>query len=251
MTSFINSTGVTTVPASDVGTSDISPEIGITGTPVIDPQTSTLYVVAKTKEPQSSGPAYILRLHAINLLTGADQIGGVAITATVSGSGIGSSGGEVVFDPLAANQRAGLSLLRGTNGKSYVLIAFASHGNDGTYHGWLFAYDESNLSQTAALNVTPNGFYGGIWQSGAPPSIDANGNIYAAVATAPLTAALPMTMAIRCSGSISAQAPKHLPFKIPSLLTPTPSSARPMKASVRRVRCSCPTKRPGRFRTWR
>jgi len=121
--SFIDpSAGITTVPSDDVLTTDIVPEIGITGTPVIDPSTSTLYVVAKTKENGS----YVQRLHALDITTGAEKFRGpVVIQASVAGSGDGSSGGTVLFDPLRENQRAALLLASGV-----VYIAFGSHGDN-------------------------------------------------------------------------------------------------------------------------
>src|SRR5206468_12954538 len=111
--SFIDpAAGVTTVPSGDTGECcDIAPEIGITGTPVIDPGTRTLYVVAKTKEGPTS---YFHRLHALDLATGAEKLGGpVVIQASVAGTGIGSQNGSVPLDALHENQRTGLLLYNG------------------------------------------------------------------------------------------------------------------------------------------
>src|SRR5581483_10357837 len=97
--SFLNSAaGVTAVPASVLGQQqDIVPQIGITGTPVIDPATATHYVVAKTKE----NGAYVQRMHALDLATGAEKFGApVAILAKVSGNGDGTQSGQVPFDAL-------------------------------------------------------------------------------------------------------------------------------------------------------
>ncbi len=136
---FINPLdGVTTVPAcaaalfpspcNDVDSDDLVPEVGITGTPVIDPTTNALYVVAVTKEPPATTPTYHLRLHALDLATHVEKFGGpVDIQASVPGTGDGSLDGMVPFVPLIANQRAGLQLSNG-----YVYIAFASHGDQGT-----------------------------------------------------------------------------------------------------------------------
>ena len=117
-TSFLGA-GVTTVPSSDTGECcDIAPEIGITGTPVIDAVTGTLYVVAKTKE----GTAYRQRLHALDLATGAEKFGGpVLIQASVPGNGQGASAGVVPFDALHENQRPALLLSNGV-----IYIAFGA-----------------------------------------------------------------------------------------------------------------------------
>ncbi len=175
---FLNpNAGVTTVPSADVGTTDITPAIGITGTPVIDPSTGILYVSAETKEVAGSAPAYIHRLHALDILTGNEKPGSPAlIKASISGTGDGANGGTLTFDGLTANQRPAL-LLTGGN----VIVAFASHADTDPYHGWIFAYayNGAALPQAAVFNTTPNASQGSVWQSGAPPSVDASGNIFA------------------------------------------------------------------------
>jgi hypothetical protein len=168
---------------NDVGSDDITPEIGITGTPTIDPATNTLYVVAATKEPPAANPTYFLRLHALDIATGTEKSGGpVVIQASVPGTGTGSTPvagvPTVSFVPLIQNQRCGLQLAGG-----YLYIAFASHGDQGAYHGWVLAYATAALGQNSVpltFNATPNGSQAGIWQSGAPPSVDASGNIFVA-----------------------------------------------------------------------
>jgi hypothetical protein len=159
------SSGATTVPGSDPGgQGDIGPEIGITGSPAIDPSTNTLYVVGKTKE---SG-AYFHRLHALNILTGAEQAHSpITINATVTGTGNGSSGGKLTFSQLWENQRPALNFFNG-----HVYIGFGSHGDNGPWHGWIFAYDSTTLTQTAVLCLSPNGFGDAVWQSGAGMPID-------------------------------------------------------------------------------
>ena len=175
--SFINPTaGVTTVPAADTGECcDIAPEIGITGTPVIDPDTGTLYVVAKTKEASGGNTHYVQRLHALDITTGAEKFGGpVVIQASGPGTGDGNDGnGHVLFDPLRENQHAGLLLNNGV-----VYIGFASHGDYGPYHGWVLGYDATTLQQVMAYNDTPNGSAGGIWQGSGGLAADSAGNIY-------------------------------------------------------------------------
>jgi hypothetical protein len=162
--------GATTVPQADVG-STIYPEIGITSTPVIDPATNTIYVVAETKENGN----YLFRLHALDISTGAEKFGGpTLITASVPGTGGGTNGaGHVPFAPKTHIQRAALTL---TNGM--VIIAWASQGDNGIWHGWVIAYSASTLKQLWAHNVTPNGVSGGIWMAGGGLAVDANGAIY-------------------------------------------------------------------------
>lgn len=153
------------------GYSDITPEIGILGTPVIDPSTGTLYVVAGTFE---SGTVYY-RLHALDTTTGAEKFGApVVIQAAVPGNGSDSVNGQVGFNAAAHLQRPALLLLNGV-----VYAAFGSHGDQGIWHGWIIAYSAANVQlQTAVFNSTPNGFGGSFWDSGRGLSADAQGYIY-------------------------------------------------------------------------
>lgn len=150
--------GASTEPSTDVSTQDISPEIGITATPVIDPSSGTMYVVGETVE--NGYP--VLRLHALGVTTGAEKFGGpIVIQASVAGTGNGSSGGVLNFDPKWSNSRAGLLLQNGV-----VYIAFASHGDNGPWHGWVLGYNATTLRQTGAYCTTPSGIGGGIWMAG-------------------------------------------------------------------------------------
>jgi len=164
--------GMTTVPCADTGEcGDIPNEIGITSTPVIDPGTGTLYVVAKTKE---GGSTYVQRLHALDIATGAEKFGGpVVVQASVPGTGAGSVGNTLAFDPLRANQRPALLLSGGV-----VYLAFGSHGDHAPWHGWVIGYNATTLQRTMAWCVSPNGYGGGIWQSGSGPASDASGGIF-------------------------------------------------------------------------
>ncbi len=154
-------------PSDDHGCSQISPQIGITNTPVIDRLRGphgTIYFVAMTKD--SSGK-YHQRLHALDLTTGAEQFGGPAeITASYPGSGDNSQNGQVIFDPAKYAERVGLLAYGGK-----IYLAFTSHCDSRPYTGWLMAYDALTLAQTSVLNVTPNGNEGAIWMAGAgwPP----------------------------------------------------------------------------------
>lgn len=147
----------TTVPSTTVGY-DIQPQIGITSTPVIDPSTGTLYVVSASIENGSA----VQRLHALDVTTGLEKFGGpIVITASVPGTGNGSVNGTLTFDPLWENQRAGLLLLNGI-----IWIGFASHGDNGPWHGWIIGYNAATLQQTGAFCVSRNGTGGGVWMSG-------------------------------------------------------------------------------------
>jgi hypothetical protein len=154
--------------------SQVVPEIGITSTPVIDRSRGTdgvIYVVAMSKN--ASG-AYVQRLHALDVASGAELFGGPKIIqASFPGSGAGSSGGSVVFDPKQYDERAALLLLNGQ-----IITAWSSHCDIDPYTGWIMAFDAGTLAQSAVLNVTPNGSRGGVWMAGAGPAADALGNFY-------------------------------------------------------------------------
>ena len=175
--SFIDpSNGVTTVPSAETGEPfDLRPEIGITGTPVIDTASGTLYVVAKTKEVTGGVTDYVQRLHALNITNGNEVFGSpVVLQASVPGTGDGSQTGVLAFDPLHENQRPGLLLTGGV-----VHVGFASHGDNPPWHGWLLGYDSTNVQrQVMVFNTTANGSSGGIWQSGGGLAADPAGNIY-------------------------------------------------------------------------
>ena len=167
----------TSVPASAGNrTTDIIPEIGITSTPVIDPITGTLFVIAKTQEVSGSITNFVYRLHALDITTGAERPGSpVVIQGQVPGTGNPNSGGSVSFSPLYSLQRPGLVLANNA-----VYVAFGSWGDVSGWHGWVFGYDESSLSQTAAFSTTPNGSEGegGIWMHGNGLAADQNGNLF-------------------------------------------------------------------------
>jgi len=168
---FTNGTSIVTVPASDVGCDQIAPEIGITSTPVIDPASGTIYVVAMRKIVGAT-TTYDQQLHALDITTGAERQGSpVTIRATFPGTGEG--GTTETFVPKNYKQRPGLLLLNGV-----VYTAWSSHCDIGTYHGWLIGYDENTLQQVSVYNNTPNGNEGSFWGGGAAPAADTSGNIF-------------------------------------------------------------------------
>jgi hypothetical protein len=154
--------------------SQVVPEIGVTSTPVIDRSlgpNGTIYVVAMSKNGSGT---YLQRLHALDVTSGAELFGGPRnVQATFPGTGAGSSGGTVIFDPMQYEERAALLLLNGM-----IITAWSSHCDINPYTGWIMSYDASTLAQTSVLNVTPNGTRGAFWMAGAGPAADSAGNIY-------------------------------------------------------------------------
>ena len=168
---------------------DIYPEVGVTGTPVIDPATDTIYLVAQSEVGGAGGGGcsgysgtFYHRLHALSLATGSEAFNApVTIAASVPGIGDGSSGGTLSFNSQLHHNRSGLALSNGV-----VYVAFSAHEDATPYHGWLMGYSASDVQQqTAVFNTTPNGVGGvnggadgGIWGGGGAPAVDANGDIY-------------------------------------------------------------------------
>ena len=153
------------------GCGQVSPEIGITATPVIDRARNAIYVVAMSKN--SSG-TYFQRLHALNLSTGAELFSGPQdITATFPGTGDNSSGGNVVFDPKQYKERPGLLQINGT-----IYTTWSSHCDIRPYTSWVMAFSADTLAQTSVLNLVPNGSEGGIWMAGTAPAADSSGNLF-------------------------------------------------------------------------
>jgi len=171
--SFLDATaGITPIPSTDLDT-PVKPEVGITGTPVVDGSNGTIYVVAGTKE----NGAHVHRLHALDITTGAEKFGGpIVIQGTVPGTGEGSVSGQIAFQSQIQLQRSALLLSKGV-----VYIAWASHNDLGPYHGWVMSYDAATMQQKSIWNTTPNGNKGGIWQAGCGLSADSSGNIYVVV----------------------------------------------------------------------
>jgi hypothetical protein len=163
--------GATAITASGQCPAAVSPTMGITSTPVIDTSTNTMYVVAFSQE----GSQLVNRLHAIDITTGNEKsLGPVVIDATVSGTGDGSSNGQLTFSKLSQFIRPALLLSSGT---IYVGSAALCESIN-PFHGWILAYNASTFAQKAAIVTTPNGGDGGFWMSGAGLAADATGNVY-------------------------------------------------------------------------
>jgi hypothetical protein len=173
-TNFTNApAGITTVPCADVDGCYIGPNIGITATPVIDPANRAIWVMARTKE----NGAYVHKLHALDLVSGAEKFGGpIVVTASIQGAGLGSQNGIVPFGNMREHNRPALMLLNGV-----VYAAFASLADQNPYHGWILGYapnpGSNTISRVAVYNTSPNGGQGGIWSVGALAA-DQSGNIF-------------------------------------------------------------------------
>ena len=175
--SFVNpSNAIATLSERDARCFFITPQVGITSTPVVDLKSGTIYVLARTKEGKGilRSDDFKQRLHALAVTTGAEKFGGpIEIKASVAGKGSGQSGGRVDFDPLDENPRAALLLANDS-----VYLSWGSSCDVGPYHGWLMAYDAHTLAQKAVFNTSPDASDSAIWQGDAGPAADTDGNIF-------------------------------------------------------------------------
>lgn len=196
--SFLDPTkGVITVPWSDERSHDLEPEIGITGTPIIDRQTNTIYLVSKTREVRGSGDQksvhYVQKFHALDLGSGAEKLGGPLLLGDCNcidahggkyenssilqypGSGAPHDtfvDGRIVFNAFLQNQRPALILVNGT-----VYICWASHADHKPVHGWIAGFSAKDLALQSVLNTSPNGNLDTIWMGGSSPAVDRDGSL--------------------------------------------------------------------------
>jgi len=163
------------------GCVNTTPNIGIGSTPVIDPTTGTIYVVAKTTQPGPVGTTYML--HALDLMTRAEKFGGPVDMAGVSAPGTAADAmgtGKVTFKAEVYQNRVALTLSQGV-----ISVGFASHC-DGQfdvvvpriYHGWVLRHEAATLKAMTPYLVTPNTSEGGFWQGGGGFAVDASGALY-------------------------------------------------------------------------
>jgi hypothetical protein len=168
--SLVATGGRSVIGTPDLNCGDLVPEIGISGTPVIDAAAGILYVVAKSKV----NGGFVQQLHALSVATLKEALNGpVTIHATATGTGYDAVDGVINFNPKSQNQRAALLLDNG-----HVVIGWSSHCDDDPWHGWIMSYSAKTLAQEAVFNSSPNGNRGGVWMSGGGPASDGAGNIF-------------------------------------------------------------------------
>lgn len=168
----------TPVPAANYSVyaffTDIAPEVGVLSTPVIDAAAGVMYVVSAN----ISADRYEYRLHALDIASGDEVQGPVAMSAAVAGSGDDSTAGAVVFDPYWHIQRPALTLADGV-----VYVGFGSHGDSGVYHGWILGYSAADITrQISVFNASPDGAGSSLWMSGRGFAVDGSGALYAVTA---------------------------------------------------------------------
>ena len=144
---------------------------GITGTPVIDTVSGTLYLVAKTLE----NGTVVHRLHALDITSGAEKFGGPVVIAASSSylSPLTGQTYKTTFNSLHQMNRPGLLLMDGV-----VYLAFGSNSCNDDATGWILSYSASNLGQMAAYNTSPQHGLASVWQTGNGIAADENNNIF-------------------------------------------------------------------------
>jgi uncharacterized repeat protein (TIGR03806 family) len=164
---------------------DITPEVGITGTPVIDPVSGTLYVDVRTRNVSPTSTNYYHYVHALNIANGTERAySPVQVTNSVPGVGVDNVGGVVTFNPRQQNQRPGLTLAGGM-----LYVAYGSFADTDPYHGWVIGFNATNLQSSASyvFNTTPNATVatyganageGALWMGGEGLCVDSNNNLY-------------------------------------------------------------------------
>lgn len=156
----------------------ITPEVGITSTPVIDWAAKAVYVMALDVEHG----AMTYRLHRLDLLTGRDTAPSTVVSASVPGTGMDAAGGRVPFHANEEQQRVGLTLVNGV-----VYAAFASWCGWNPYHGWVLGYTTANLARVIVYNTTPDAIEGGVWESETGLGVDEHGHLLLVTGNGPFT----------------------------------------------------------------
>jgi len=194
-------TSITTMPAADTGAGDLVPEVGITGTPVLDATGGYLYVAAKSKQVVSGDPTeprWVYTLFKLSVGNGAIVASNIIAATWVSNNVYQfrtAPSATAVQDPFVTGTGAGMIVINGQNRvyfnaqrqlnrpgallyKGNVYLAFGSHGDISPYHGWLLSFNANTLALAGVFNSTPNGSQGGIWQASGIPAVDEQGHFY-------------------------------------------------------------------------
>ena len=128
---------------------DITPQVGITSTPVIDLATNTMYLDAFTNDAVGQ---YSHHIWALDITTGAQKMAPKLVAASIQGNSPPIvSAASITFNAKQQLQRAALTLLNGV-----VYVAYAGYGDTDPYHGWILGFDASNLNLVKVFNDTPN-----------------------------------------------------------------------------------------------
>lgn len=139
---------------------------GIIGTPVIDPSTNTMYLVAKTL----LNTTVRHHLHALDITTGNEQPGSPVL---IQAQSVSNKGHVTTFNSLHQKNRPGLLLVNGL-----IYMGFGSNYCNDSDTGWVLSYDSATLTQQAVFNTSPDYGLVSIWQAGNGPAADQDGNIY-------------------------------------------------------------------------
>jgi hypothetical protein len=161
--------GANEMASDDRGCGQVTPEIGITSTPVIDLNAGShgvIYLVGMSKDGNGN---YFQRLHALDITTGAE----ISSSPVTIQAAYPNQGGNTTFDPKQYKERAALLLLNGV-----IYTTWASHCDSSPYTGWIIGYNETTLQRTSVLNVIPNGGDGAVWMAGDGPAADSSGSFY-------------------------------------------------------------------------
>jgi hypothetical protein len=183
---FLNPPSVAPVPcAQGAGICQLFPIVGITSTPVINLATNTIYAVARTQETSGTTVNWVVKLHALDITSGAEKPGSPATICSATGNkGCALAGDATIFGPHHQQSRPGLLLVPEAGFPQGVLVIGFSGDS-----GWVLAYDPTNLkflaafyTDTETVHTTPGipgAGHAGIWGAGAAVVADPAGNIYA------------------------------------------------------------------------
>jgi hypothetical protein len=149
-------------------------DVGVVSTPVIDPTTNTIYLLAETYENKKA----VHRLHALDVTTGLEKFGGpTTIAATYTLNGVTNT-----FVDTHQMNRPGLLLVNGN-----IYLGFGGASCNGGDSGWIMSYNASTLAQNGVLDIEAGEYFASIWQKGAGLSADSSGNIYAETGEGPVS----------------------------------------------------------------